>query len=70
MQLCCEADAQLIGGFASPSKNKHLHQHSEIELDGSTLQQGNRGDMRKIHVTRQFFKVSGPRDPFFEKNMK
>ena len=26
--------------------------------------------MRKIHVTRQFFEASGPRDRFFEKNKK
>ena len=26
--------------------------------------------MRKIHVTRQFSQVSGPRNHFFEKNKK
>ena len=30
--------------------------------------QGNRGDMRKIYVTRQFFEASGPQGHFFEKN--
>ena len=30
-------------------------------------EQGNRGDMRKIHVTRQFFEASGPQGSFFEK---
>ena len=29
--------------------------------------QGNRGDMPKIHVTRQFFKAGGPQGHFFEK---
>ena len=30
------------------------------------LKQGNRGDMRKIHVTRQFFEASGRHGDFFE----
>ena len=30
-------------------------------------QQGNRGDMRKIHVTRQFFEVSGLHGDLIEK---
>ena len=29
--------------------------------------EGNRGDMRKIHVTRQFFEASGRHGGFFEK---
>ena len=29
--------------------------------------QGNRGDMRKIDVTRNFFETSGPQGHFFEK---
>ena len=29
--------------------------------------QGNRGEMRKIHVTRQFFEASGRHGDFFEK---
>ena len=29
--------------------------------------QGDRGDMRKIHVTRQFFEASDPQGHFFEK---
>ena len=28
--------------------------------------QGNRGDMRKIHVTRQFFEASSSQGHFFE----
>ena len=32
--------------------------------------QGNRGDLRKIHVTRQFFEASGRYGDFFEKNKK
>ena len=31
------------------------------------LKQGNRGDMRKIHVTRQFFEASGRHESFFDK---
>ena len=34
------------------------------------MEQGNRTDMRKIHVTRQFFEASGPQGHFFEKNKK
>ena len=30
--------------------------------------QGNRGDMRKIHVTRQFFDASSPQGHSFEKS--
>ena len=30
-------------------------------------EQGNRGDMRKIHVTRQFFKASGRHGDLIEK---
>ena len=30
------------------------------------MKEGNRGDMRKIHVTRQFFEASGLQDQFFE----
>ena len=33
-------------------------------------QQGNRGDMRKIHMTRQFFEASGRHGDFFEKKTK
>jgi len=32
--------------------------------------QGNREDMRKIHVTRQFFEASGGHGDFFEKKQK
>ena len=32
--------------------------------------QGNGGNMRKIHVTRQFFKARGPQGHFFEKTKK
>ena len=31
------------------------------------IKQGNRGDMRKIHMTWQFSKASGPHGHFFEK---
>ena len=32
-------------------------------------EQGNRGYMRRIHVTRQFFEAIGPHDHFFVKDM-
>ena len=32
--------------------------------------QDNRGDMRKIHVTRQFFEASGRHGDLIEKNKK
>ena len=32
--------------------------------------QGNRGDMRKIHVTRQFFEASGRHGDLIEKTKK
>ena len=32
-----------------------------------TKKQGNRREIRKIHVTRQIFESSGPWDIFFEK---
>ena len=31
------------------------------------MKQGNRGDMRKIHVTREFFETSGPHGDLIEK---
>ena len=34
------------------------------------VKQGNRGDMRKIHVVRQFFEASGPQGLFFKKKKK
>ena len=33
---------------------------------GKNEKQGNRGDMRKIHVTQQFFEASGQGGDFFE----
>ena len=33
-------------------------------------QQGNRVDIRKIHVTRQFFEASGPQGHLFENSKK
>ena len=34
---------------------------------GEKNKQGNRGHMRKLHVTRQFFKASGRHEDFFGK---
>ena len=41
-------------------------------LDNSWVKkkQGNRRDMQKINVTRQFLGASGPHGHFFEKNKK
>ena len=36
----------------------------------NNIEQGNRGDMRKIHVTRQFFEASDSQDNIFEKTKK
>ena len=35
--------------------------------DGNKMRQGYRGDMRKIHVTRQFFEGSGRHGDLIEK---
>ena len=37
-----------------------------LKKSGNNEFEGNRGDMRKIHVTRQFLKDSGPQGHFFE----
>ena len=42
-----------------PSKIKLLYEHKK---------QGNRVDMRKIHVTRQFFEASGRNGDLIEKS--
>ena len=36
-------------------------------LNDPIVKQGNRGDMRKIHVTRQFFEASGRHGDLIEK---
>ena len=38
--------------------------------DFEQKKQGNQKDVRKIHVTRQFFGAIGPQGPFFEKTKK
>ena len=43
---------------------KHWLLSSKIKINKL---QGNRGDMRKIHVTWPFFEVSGRHGDFFEK---
>ena len=40
------------------------------EAYGDKEKQCNRGDMRKIHVTRQFFEASGPLVTFSKKQKK
>ena len=40
-----------------------------VEIE-NRIGKGNRGDMRIIHVTRQFFEASGPQGHFFEKTKK
>ena len=39
----------------------------KISINKKNEKQGNRGDMPKIHVTRQFFDTSGPQSHFFKK---
>ena len=41
-----------------------------ISLRQKNGKQGNRGDMLKIHVTRQFFEASGLHGDLFEKTKK
>ena len=38
-----------------------------FKKSGNKEFEGNRGDMRKIHVTQQFFEASGRNKDFFEK---
>ena len=42
---------------------------SPLEIE-TKKKQGNRGDMRKIHLTRLFFEAGGPQRHFFEKTKK
>ena len=39
-------------------------------MEKKRKKQGNRGDMRKIHVTRQFSEVNGRHDDLIEENKK
>ena len=39
----------------------------KLEVYPMKKKQGNRGYLRKIHVTRQFFEASGPQGIFFQK---
>ena len=55
--LCCEG-----------SNMSFLH-YTE-NFSGFIILHGNRGDKQKTHVTRQFFKASGPQGHFFEKTKK
>ena len=42
-------------------------EHQWGKLNRINEKQSNRGDMRKIHVTRQFFEASGRHRDFYEK---
>ena len=53
----------------SPEDFDYL-QEAIAQSGSKNVKQGNRGDMRKIHVTRQFFEASGPQGHFFEKTKK
>ena len=57
----------VINSPAPPSLIKHRTSTGIIMSHSSYKKQGNRRDMRKIHVTRQFFEASGPQGHFFEK---
>ena len=41
-----------------------------FKKSGNKEFEGNRGDMRKIHVTWQYFEASAPQGNFFEKTKK
>ena len=41
-----------------------------VSCNKNKIKKGNGGDMRKIHMTRQFFKASGRHGDFFEKIKK
>ena len=45
---------------------RHFFQAGDRQ-GGKNKKQGNRGDMRKIYMTQQFFEPSGPQGHFFEK---
>ena len=51
-----------LPGYGNPLLRK------KSEVYPIKKKQGNRGDMRKIHVTRQFFEASGPQGIFKKKN--
>ena len=48
-------------------ENKKFFYEKKFSYDPKKRKQGNRGDMRKIHVTRQLFEASGRHGDFFEK---
>ena len=51
-----------VAYFMTPSLQSKLQMYTEIKM-----KQGNQGDMRKIHVIRQFFEAYAPHGHFFEK---
>ena len=53
----------------SPEDFDYL-QEAIAQSGSKNVKQGNRGDMRKIHVTRQFFEAGGPQGHFFKKDKK
>ena len=47
-----------------------IYQLRTLHSNINRVKRGNRGDMRKIHVTREFFEASGRHGDFFEKTKK
>ena len=45
-----------------------ISDNTQVSAQKLKNKQGDRGDMRTIHVTRQFFEGSGRHGDFFEKN--
>ena len=48
----------------------HTSGEIKIYIEKKYIEQDNRGDMRIIHVTRQFFEAGGPKGHCFEKTKK
>ena len=43
--------------------------YQKLVFEAYNVKKGNLGDMRKIHLTRQFFETSGPQGHVFGKKM-
>ena len=61
--MCPNFNTISLFDIVMASRNKRTHKESNKQ----TSKQGNRGDMQKIHVPREFFEASGRHGDFFEK---
>ena len=64
--MCPNFNTISLFDIVMASRNKRTHKESNKQ----TSKQGNRGDMQKIHVPREFFEASGRHGDFFEKTKK